>query len=111
ALERSVVPGGRVLVQQMSRGGRHPGGGPFIESFIAADRSMRTPGRTLDLLTRGSLEVRSVRGMREHYAWTAEQGRRRFASHRGEIAARWGEELARVWELYLTGGARSFAEA
>lgn len=109
-LGRSVTPGGLVLVQQMSRGGRHPGGGPFIESFIAPDMSMRTPGRTLDLLTRGTLEVRSVRGMREHYAWTAEQWRRRFARHREEVADRWGEELARVWELYLTGGTRSFAE-
>jgi cyclopropane-fatty-acyl-phospholipid synthase len=34
-LRRAVKPGGRVLVQQMSRqgagGGKHPGGGPFIE--------------------------------------------------------------------------------
>ena len=40
-LRRAVRPGGRVLVQQMSRqgagGGKHPGGGPFIESFIAPD--------------------------------------------------------------------------
>lgn len=109
-LERSVVPGGLVLVQQMSRGGRHPGGGPFIESFIAPDMSMRSPGQTLDLLTRGALEVHSVRGMREHYAWTAEQWRRRFAESREEVVTRWGEELARVWDLYLTGGTRSFAE-
>ena len=34
-LHDSVRPGGRVLVQQMSRTGRWPGGGPFIESFIA----------------------------------------------------------------------------
>ncbi|GAA4260894.1 cyclopropane-fatty-acyl-phospholipid synthase family protein [Dietzia aurantiaca] len=109
-LERAVKPGGRVLVQQMSRGGKHPGGGPFIESFIAADMSMRSPGHTLDLLTRGGLEVRSVRGMREHYAWTAEQWRRRFAANRAEVVERWGEELGRVWDLYLTGGTRSFAE-
>lgn len=109
-LERSVKPGGLVLVQQMSRGGKHPGGGPFIESFIAPDMSMRSPGRTLDLLTHGKLEVRSVRGMREHYAWTAEQWRRRFAENRAEVKDRWGEELARVWDLYLTGGTRSFAE-
>ena len=27
-----------------------------------------------------------------------------------EVVARWGEETARVWDLYLTGGTRSFAE-
>lgn len=110
ALERSVVPGGLVLVQQMSRGDRHPGGGPFIESFIAPDMTMRSPGRTLDLLTSDGLELRSVRGMREHYAWTAEQWRRRYAANREPVVDRWGEELARVWDLYLTGGTRSFAE-
>src|SRR6478672_11804894 len=36
-LHRSVKPGGYVLVQQMSRRGVHPGGGPFIEQFIAPD--------------------------------------------------------------------------
>ena len=43
-LRRSVRPGGRVLVQQMSRTGRWPGGGPFIESFIAPDMHMRPVG-------------------------------------------------------------------
>ncbi|NUP59491.1 MAG: class I SAM-dependent methyltransferase, partial [Pseudarthrobacter sp.] len=32
ALFDNLAPGGKVLVQQMSRRGRHPGGGPFIES-------------------------------------------------------------------------------
>ena len=44
-LHDRVRPGGRVLVQQMSRRGRHPGGGPFIESFIAPDMHMRPVGR------------------------------------------------------------------
>lgn len=105
-----VRPGGRVLVQQMSRGGRHRGGGPFIEAFIAPDMSMRPPGETLDLLVAGGLELLSLRPMREHYAWTAEQWRRRFLAARPQIAERWGDETARVWDLYLTGGSRSFAE-
>ena len=109
-LHRCVRPGGRVLVQQMSRTGRHPGGGPFIESFIAPDMSMRPPGVTLDLLTAPGLELIGVRAMREHYAWTAEQWRRRFLAHRERIVEGWGEETARVWDLYLTGGTRSFAE-
>lgn len=109
-LARSVRPGGRVLVQQMSRSGRHPGGGPFIESFIAPDMSMRPPGQTLDLLAGAGLEPLHVRSLREHYAWTAEQWRLRFLASREDIATRWGVETARVWDLYLTGGTRSFAE-
>src|SRR5207302_3432251 len=40
-LHRLARPGGRVLIQQMSRGARCPGGGPFIERYIAPDMHMR----------------------------------------------------------------------
>ena len=66
-LRGRVKPGGRVLIQQMSRRGRHPGGGPFIESFIAPDMHMRPVGETVALLEGGGLEVRDVHALREHY--------------------------------------------
>ena len=72
-LHDAVRPGGRVLIQQMSRsGGRngHPGGGPFIESFIAPDMHMRPIGETVTYLERGGLEVRDVHALREHYVRT-----------------------------------------
>ena len=47
ALHRSLKPGGRLLIQQMSRSGRAPGGGPFIESYIAPDMHMRPVGETV----------------------------------------------------------------
>ncbi len=47
ALRRAVRPGGHVLVQQMSRHDKHPGGGPFIEGFIAPDMHMRPLGETV----------------------------------------------------------------
>ena len=72
-LHRSVKPGGRVLVQQMSRPrGRWPGGGPFIESFIAPDMHMRPVGETVAYLESGGLEVRDVHALREHYVWTVQ---------------------------------------
>ena len=43
------APGGRALIQQMSRTTR-PGGGPFIEAFIAPDMHMRPVGETVDLI-------------------------------------------------------------
>ena len=79
-LQRAVKPGGRVLVQQMSRSGRHPGGGPFIESFIAPDMHMRPVGETVAYLAAGGLEVRDVHALREHYVLH----RRRLA---GELRA------------------------
>ncbi len=110
-LRRSVRPGGRVLVQQMSRaGGRWPGGGPFIESFIAPDMHMRPVGETAAHLERGGLEVRDVHGMREHYVWTVQGWLERFEQNLAALTALVGEEVVRVWRLYLVGGMLSFRD-
>jgi len=109
-LRRSVRPGGRVLVQQMSRSGRWPGGGPFIESFIAPDMHMRPVGETVAHLERGGLEVRDVHAMREHYVWTVEGWLGTFEADLPAFTALMGEEVVRVWRLYLVGGMLSFRD-
>ncbi len=110
ALHRSVRPGGRVLVQQMSRSGRHPGGGPFIESFIAPDMYMRPVGETVGLLAAPGLEVRDVHALREHYVHTVEGWIQRFEANREQLTELVGGEVMRVWELYLVGGALAFRD-
>jgi cyclopropane-fatty-acyl-phospholipid synthase len=110
ALRRSVRPGGRVLVQQMSRTGRHPGGGPFIESFIAPDMHMRPVGETVAYLERGGLEVRDVHALREHYVRTVAGWLESFELNLAELTALVGEEVVRVWRLYLVGGALAFRD-
>ncbi|WP_240937967.1 cyclopropane-fatty-acyl-phospholipid synthase family protein [Nocardioides sp. JQ2195] len=109
-LRRSVRPGGRVLVQQMSRRGRHPGGGPFIESFIAPDMHMRPIGETVALFENGGLEVRDVHALREHYVRTVQAWIEAFESNIDRITALVGEEVARVWRLYLVGGGMAFRD-
>lgn len=113
-LRRSVRPGGRVLVQQMSRqgagGGRHPGGGPFIESFIAPDMTMRPVGETVGLLEAGGLEVRDVHAMREHYVHTVAGWTANFEANLPRLVELVGEEVVRVWRLYLVGGALAFRD-
>jgi cyclopropane-fatty-acyl-phospholipid synthase len=109
-LHRAVRPGGRVLVQQMSRTGRWPGGGPFIESFIAPDMYMRPVGDTVAHLERGGLEVRDVHGLREHYVLTVAGWLARFEANVDRLAALVGEEVVRVWRLYLVGGAMAFRD-
>ncbi len=110
ALRRSVRPGGRVLVQQMSRTGRWPGGGPFIESFIAPDMHMRPVGDTVALLEGAGLEVRDVHALREHYVLTVAGWLENFRAHRDRLVALVGEEIYRVWELYLVGGSMAFRD-
>ncbi|MXG91236.1 SAM-dependent methyltransferase [Nocardioides flavescens] len=109
-LKRSVKPGGRVLVQQMSRAGKWPGGGPFIENFIAPDMHMRPVGETVGFLEAAGLEVRDVHGLREHYVLTVAGWLENFHRNRDRLVALMGEEVVRVWELYLVGGSMAFRD-
>jgi cyclopropane-fatty-acyl-phospholipid synthase len=109
-LHDAVRPGGRVLVQQMSRTGRWPGGGPFIESFIAPDMYMRPVGATVALLEEAGLEMRDVQALREHYVLTVAGWLERFEANVDAITALVGEELVRVWRLYLVGGSMAFRD-
>ncbi|MFC9834613.1 class I SAM-dependent methyltransferase [Rhodococcus sp. NPDC127530] len=110
ALYDNAKPGARVLIQQMSRTGRHPGGGPFIESFIAPDMTMRPVGESVAYLDRAGLEVRDVHGLREHYVWTVDAWLQKFESRWDNVVEMVGLEMARVWRLYLVGGGMSFEQ-
>ena len=114
ALRRAVEPGGSVLVQMMSRpgrnGGRYPGGGPFIESFIAPDMHMRPVGETVAYLEAGGLEVRDVHGLREHYVRTVAGWLENFEANLDRLTDLVGEEAVRVWRLYLVGGSMAFRD-
>ena len=109
-LHDAVRPGGRVLVQQMSRRGRHPGGGPFIEQFIAPDMHMRPVGDTVALIEESGLEVRDVHALREHYVRTVDAWHDTFEANWDRAVALVGEEVARVWRLYLVGGSMAFRD-
>ncbi|WP_435125672.1 class I SAM-dependent methyltransferase [Actinacidiphila sp. bgisy144] len=110
ALHRLVRPRGRVLVQQMSRGATAPGGGAFIEAYIAPDMHMRPLGETVALLEEAGLEVRSAESLREHYVLTVAAWHRTLEERWADFVALVGEETARVWRLYLVGAALAFEE-
>ncbi len=114
-LHRLLRDHGRLLVQQMSRGqmsGRpvSPGGGPFIEAYIAPDMHMRPVGETVGLIEGAGFEVRDVESLREHYARTAQAWRATFEARWNDVVALVGTETARVWRLYLVGGVLAFEE-
>jgi cyclopropane-fatty-acyl-phospholipid synthase len=106
-----LVPTGRLLLQQMSRRpDAAPGGGAFIESYIAPDMHMRPLSETLGLLERAGFEIRDVQALREHYVRTVQDWLATFEDRYADAVAMVGEELARVWRLYLVGGGLSFEE-
>ncbi|MBG6181056.1 cyclopropane-fatty-acyl-phospholipid synthase family protein [Arthrobacter sp. CAN_A1] len=109
-LFRNVRPGGKVLIQQMSRHGKHPGGGPFIESFIAPDMHMRAVGDTVNLIENAGFEILGVEAMREHYVRTIDAWHDRFDTNWGTAVDMMGEEVTRVWRLYLVGAMMTFRD-
>ena len=110
ALRGRLRPGGRVLIQQMSRGRRAPGGGAFIESYVAADMHMRPVGETVGLLERAGLEVLSVAALRPDYVRTIRAWLDNLERNFAEVTEILGAERARLWRLYLAGGALAFEE-
>jgi cyclopropane-fatty-acyl-phospholipid synthase len=110
ALHDRLRPRGRLLIQQMSRGHNAPGGGPFIESYVAADMHMRPVGETVGLLERAGLEVLGVESLRPHYVRTIRAWLDNLERNFTDVAAIIGVQRARMWRLYLAGGALAFEE-
>jgi cyclopropane-fatty-acyl-phospholipid synthase len=105
-----LEPHGRLLVQQMSRGHVAPGGGAFIEQYIAPDMHMRPVGETVGLFEAAGFEVRDVHALREHYVRTVAAWAATLEGNWDEVVAMVGEPTARVWRLYLAGGALAFEQ-
>jgi cyclopropane-fatty-acyl-phospholipid synthase len=114
SIHRYLKPGGRALIQQMSRSndapGDSPGGGPFIETYIAPDMHMKPLAKTIGLIAASGLEIRDVQAMREHYPQTVAGWAAQLEDNWDVAVKLIGEENARVWRLYLVGGALAFEE-
>ncbi|MFE3122630.1 class I SAM-dependent methyltransferase [Streptomyces hydrogenans] len=109
-LHDALRPEGRLLIQQMSRGAHAPGGGAFIETYIAPDMHMHPVGRTVDVLETAGMEARSVESLREHYATTIDAWRATLEQRWTAIEGLVGTTTARVWRLYLAGASLAFTE-
>ncbi|MFE6855758.1 class I SAM-dependent methyltransferase, partial [Streptomyces sp. NPDC057674] len=109
-LHHALRPEGRLLIQQMSRGAHAPGGGAFIETYIAPDMHMRPVGRTVDVLESAGLEARSVESLREHYTATIDAWRSNLEQRWSTVEDQVGRTTARVWRLYLAGASLAFSE-
>jgi cyclopropane fatty-acyl-phospholipid synthase-like methyltransferase/DUF1365 family protein len=110
-LYRALAPHGRLVLQQMSRrAGTAPGGGPFIEAYIAPDMHMRPLSETISFLQQSGFEIAEIQNLRTHYVLTVRSWLANFEAHYDSVVALVGERVARVWRLYLVGGAMSFED-
>jgi len=109
ALYGRLRPGGRLLIQQMSRTTSR-GGGAFIESYIAPDMDMRPVGDTIRLIQAAGFEVTGMEAMREHYVRTIRAWLGNFERNLPVVRQILSPEQVRVWRLYLAGGGLAFEE-
>jgi cyclopropane-fatty-acyl-phospholipid synthase len=94
----------------MSHAANAPGGGAFIERYVAPDMHMRPLPETVALVEQAGFEVRDVHALREHYVRTIEAWHVEFEARWDEVVELVGVEQARVWRLYLVGGALAFEQ-
>ena len=107
----ALKPGGRALIQQMSRApGAAPGGGAFIESFIAPDMHMRPLEQTVAQWRAAGFQLLDTESLREHYVRTIGAWRENLEQAWPRAVGLVGEETARVWRLYLAGGQLAFEQ-
>ena len=87
-----------------------PGGGAFMEAYVAPDMYMRPLGETLGFLEQAGHEIVDVHSLREHYVWTVRPWLETLQAHRDTAVRMIGEEQWRIWLLYLAGAALAFEE-
>ncbi|MGI8416335.1 MAG: class I SAM-dependent methyltransferase, partial [Nakamurella sp.] len=75
---------------------------------IAPDMHMKPLGTTVSHLGKAGLEVRDVHAMREHYTWTIDAWAATLEERWDAAVELLGDVGARVWRLYLVGGALAF---
>ena len=81
----------------------------FIARFVFPDGELHHLGTVVEAVERTRLEVRDVESLREHYTLTLRCWLANLAARPAEAIAEAGPERERVWRLYMTGSALSFA--
>jgi cyclopropane-fatty-acyl-phospholipid synthase len=107
----ALHPGGLFLNHAISdqsvgrRGGRDRG---FMNRFIFPDGELVAVADALEVAERMGFEVRDVENLREHYARTLRAWVSNLERNRDAAIAAAGEQIYRLWRLYLAGSAQGF---
>ncbi len=102
-----LKPGGLFLLHYISALEEHAGD-PWIRKYIFPGGVIPSLREIIELLPDYHFYTLDVESLRRHYTQTLQCWRVNFVRHREEIAAKYGEEFARMWELYLASCAATF---
>jgi cyclopropane-fatty-acyl-phospholipid synthase len=84
--------------------------GAFIQRYVFPDGELIPPAEAIAFAEHVGWETRDVENLREHYALTLRHWVRRLEQHHAEATKITSEATYRVWRLYMSGSARSFAD-
>ncbi len=100
-------PGGLFLLHYISALEEHSGD-PWIRKYIFPGGVIPSLREIMELLPDYQFHTLDVESLRRHYTRTLQCWRENFGRRRPEITAKYGEEFARMWELYLAACAATF---
>lgn len=108
---RLLRPGGAFLNHGIARNPSYPdpGGPSFSDYYVFPDGDLLPLSTTLRVAEEIGFEVRDVESLREHYVLTLNRWAKRLEEHAEQARRVVGETTYRIWRLYLSGAAHTFA--
>ena len=108
-LAERLRPEGRLLNHCITRPtNRRRETGAFIDRYVFPDGELTGAGRIVTAAQDAGLEFLHGENLRPHYAMTLREWSRNLAGHWDACVAEVGEQVARVWGLYLAGSRVGF---
>lgn len=80
-----------------------------MQRYVFPDGELVTISGALDQAEHARFEVRDVESLREHYMMTLRHWVRRLQARKEEAVRIAGEEVYRIWRLFMSGSAYGFA--
>lgn len=107
SVDEVLKPGGLFLLHYISALKEHSGD-PFIRKYIFPGGVIPSLREIISLLPDYRFYTLDVESLRQHYVRTLHCWRENFLKNREKIVEKYGEEFARMWELYLASCAATF---
>jgi cyclopropane-fatty-acyl-phospholipid synthase len=84
--------------------------GAFINRYVFPDGELVTSGEAVTRAEAAGFEVRDLENLREHYARTLRAWVRRLECRHADAVRIAGEQVYRIWRLYMAASATGFKE-
>ena len=103
AVREALRPDGVALVHAIGRAAGPGATNPWLAKYIFPGGYSPALSEVLPAVERAGLWVTDIEILRQHYALTLHEWRRRFAASRDAIQALYDERFCRMFEFYLAG--------